>query len=287
MSEPDPPIALPGADVLKAEVHHTWAAKGAAWDRRADDLADRAERFNQPLIEAARIEPGQRVLDLASGAGEPALSIARLVGDGGLVTATDLVPEMLAGARRRAAEAGLANIRFEIADMEALPFGDGAFDRVVCRFGVMFAPRADAAFAEARRVLVAGGRVAYVVFGPCADNTMFEVMRTVVPGFIADSPFNGELTPFRFGAVGALGGALEAAGFNHVEEREIRFDSTAPVGRGFWRANLEMSFGAALEALSADRRAALDGALEDAFATYLDGDVYRLASHIRVAAGVA
>ena len=283
-NETSPPA---DSEALKAEARETWAAKGAAWDRRADDIADRAERFNAPLLDAADIAPGQTVLDLASGAGEPALSIARRIGAAGLVTATDLVPAMLDGARRRAAEAGLDNLRFEIADMEALPFADAAFDRVVCRFGIMFAPRVDVALAEARRVLRPGGRAAFLVFGPRADNTMFEVVLTVASDFIDESPFAGALTPFRFGAAGALGGALRDEGVVGVEERAIRVDSTAPAGSGFWRHNVEMSFGAAHEALPAGRRAALDAALEKAFAAHLDDGAYRLATHIRVGTGLA
>ena len=111
-------------DALKAAVKENWTTKSVAWNRWADVIAELAERLSDPLLDAAEVAPGQAVLDLASGIGEPALSCARRIGDTGRVTATDLVPEMLAGARRRAAEDGLANIDFEIADMEALPFAD-------------------------------------------------------------------------------------------------------------------------------------------------------------------
>ena len=116
---------------LKELVRADWSNRGAAWDRWADELAAMADRFNQPLLDAADVRPGQRVLDLASGAGEPALTIAGRVGGEGRVTATDLVPEMLAGARRRAALAGFDNIDFELADMEALPFDEGTFDALI------------------------------------------------------------------------------------------------------------------------------------------------------------
>ena len=101
----------------------------------ADQMADMADRFNQPLIDAIGVAPGHDVLDLASGTGEPALSLARRVGPSGQITATDLVPEMLEGAKRRARAAGLANIRFEAADMERLPFPDSSFDRLTCQIG--------------------------------------------------------------------------------------------------------------------------------------------------------
>ena len=227
------------------------------------------------------------MLDLASGAGEPALSIACRVGDGGSVTATDLVPEMLAGAKRRAATAGLTNLRFEIADMEALPFDDGTFDRVVCRFGLMFCPRADLALVEARRVLKPRGRAAFMVWGPIEDNTLFEVVQAVATEFVDVPPFVGDLAPFRFGGNGEMTRALETAGFDDIEEREIRFTPTPHAGSRFWQFNLEMSFGTAFDRLTPARREALDAALDGAFAGHLDGDVYRLATHVRVGLGNA
>ena len=131
------------ADAIKREtelVRADWAARGRHWDRRSDEIAEQAARMNAPLIEAADIAPGQQVCDIATGAGEPALSVAALVGAEGRVFATDLCPEMMLGARRRAAAQGLGNITFRTADMLALPDADSAFDRVICRFGLMFCP---------------------------------------------------------------------------------------------------------------------------------------------------
>ena len=284
----DVEIAQPtDPDALKAIVRANWTARSTAWDRWSDTIAQLAQRMNAPLLETADLAPGQAVLDLASGIGEPALDIARRIGETGVVTATDMVPEMLAGARRRAAEAKLTNMRFEIVDMETLPFADAAFDRVVCRFGIMFSPRVDVALAEARRVLAPGGRAAYMVWGPRADNTIFEIVQTVGAEFVVPLAPAGELTQFRFGEAGSLGAQMRAAGFADVEERELRFTPTPPAGSHFWAPNVEMSFGARLDGLSPGQRKALDAALDAAFAAYLDGDVYRITAHARVATGVA
>ena len=99
------------ADAIRREtelVRADWAARGRHWDRRSDELAEQAARMNAPLIEAADIAAGQQVCDIATGAGEPALSVAALVGAEGRVFATDLCPEMMLGARRRAAAQGSA-----------------------------------------------------------------------------------------------------------------------------------------------------------------------------------
>ncbi|NIQ57260.1 MAG: methyltransferase domain-containing protein, partial [Gemmatimonadetes bacterium] len=123
-------------DPEKGRIRTDWQAKGPSWDRWADVVGETADRLNDPLVDAAGVARGETVLDLASGTGEPALNVARRVGADGLVVATDLAEEMLAGARRRAAAAGLAHLGFAVADMEALPFPGRRFDRVTCRFGI-------------------------------------------------------------------------------------------------------------------------------------------------------
>ncbi len=274
-------------DDLAEALRRDWRERGPSWDRWADHIAELADRLNQPLIDAAGIAPGDEVLDLASGAGEPALSVARRVGPEGSVVATDLVPEMLAGAKRRASEAGVDNIRFELADMTDLPFPAGRFSHATCRFGIMFVPDAGAAMREIRRVLRPGGRAALLVWGPIEDVTVFRVLDEVVGRELGTSIADRPFTPFRFGAAGALGALFEEAGFVDVEERELRFSPKVPLGRPFWRPNLEMSFGSRLRDLSDDEREALDRKIAQAFAAFSDGEVYRLESHVRLGLGTA
>jgi ubiquinone/menaquinone biosynthesis C-methylase UbiE len=274
----------PGPD--KALTRENWASRATYWDRRADQMADMADRLNQPLIEAASIEPGHRVLDLASGVGEPALGIARRVGEAGSVTATDLVPEMLAGSRRRAAEAKLGNIAFEIADMEEMTFEDESFDRVTCRFGLMFVPDPVRALGEARRVLVPEGRAAFMVWGPLEDTTNFRVFRAAAAEvFAADTAPPDFSTPFRLGQPGTLASLFEAAGFSAVEERELRFAPRVPADRAFWRPNLDMSLGPRLESATDVERRALEDAIRRHLKPYRDGAVYKLTAHIRIGLG--
>ncbi len=275
------------AATMKEGVRADWTARGAAWDRWADEIAALSDRFNQPLLDAAGIALGQTVLDIASGAGEPALAIARRVGTQGRVTATDLVPEMLAGARRRAAAAGLDNIDFEIADMEDLPFPERGFERLVCRFGIMFSPRPEVALAEARRVLAPGGRAAYLIWGPLEDTTMFKVMWSVMERFLGPPEENFTYPPFRFGEPGTMAAMMSAQGFAAVDESELRFRPEVAAELPFWRPQLEMSFAPRVEGLSRARREQLEAAIVEAFAPYRHGEVYRLEAHVRIARGDA
>lgn len=269
----------------KASVQADWTGRAGAWDRWADDLAEVAERFNAPLLEAAGVGAGQEVLDLASGAGEPALEIARRVGPGGRVVATDMVEEMLAGARRRAAAEGLDNLEFEIADMEDLPFAEASFDRVTCRFGIMFCPQPEVALAEARRVLRPGGRAAYLIWGPMEDTTMFSVLWSAVEETVGSAAESFTYPPFRLGEPGTLARLMTAAGFTAVEESELRFDAEIPAERPFWRAQLEMAFAPRLKELNPAQRQALDAAVVRGFEAHRAGEAIRLKAHVRLTHG--
>jgi ubiquinone/menaquinone biosynthesis C-methylase UbiE len=121
------------------------------------------EGVTSALVEAAQIEGGIDVLDLASGEGDPALTLAALVGAQGTVTATDITPGPLEVAAARAREDGIRNIQFKVADAQQLPFEDARFDRVTCRFGAMFFLDPIAAMHETQRVLRPKGRVAMAV----------------------------------------------------------------------------------------------------------------------------
>lgn len=253
----------------------------------AAPLEKMAERFNEALIDVAGIDEGCSVLDLASGVGEPALTIARRVGPNGRVVASDIVAAMLAVTQRRAQKAGLDDrLSVELADMEHLPFDDSAFDHVTSRFGIMFSPDTDRALREIHRVLKPGGRATLMVWGPEANTTMFDTISQVLDAQVGPDPEPRSLTPFRFGEEGLLGKLMLDAGFTDVEEEDLHFRPRPPVGRPFWRPQVEMSFGHRIADLDDAARQALDDALAKAFAAYIgDDERYHLRAHIRVVTG--
>src|SRR3546814_8425989 len=122
----------------RGKVRDLWIAKTPFWTATADDMALMADKMNQPFLDAVGVGPGDMVLDLASGASEPALGAAQRVGDAGSVVATDIIPDMLAKVRLRAARQRLGNLWTVVANAEALPFPAAGFDRITCRFGLMF-----------------------------------------------------------------------------------------------------------------------------------------------------
>lgn len=190
-----------------------------AYRKYAQEEATWGERLTPILLDAAALKPGMNVLDLASGHGEPALDIARLVAPGGHVTATDQGP-LLEIARQRAAAAGIDNITFRLADAHALPFPDGTFDRVTCRFGAMYFADPMRAFGEIRRVLKPGGRVALLVWGDAKDTFFDTLVGPIFSRIDIPDPEPGEPSPLAFAEPDTTSRHLRDAGFVDVAERE-------------------------------------------------------------------
>ena len=159
------------------------------------------------------------ILDLASGNGEPALSLARRVAPNGHVTATDLNAGMLSALRANAAVDQLTNIETKVCDAHELPFADGSFDLVTSRFGVMFFADTPAALREIKRVLKPGGRVAFLVWGPPGPGTYFGAAALPFMRRLAVKPDPDGPGPMRFAESRKLATLLEQVGFANVGER--------------------------------------------------------------------
>jgi ubiquinone/menaquinone biosynthesis C-methylase UbiE len=142
------------------------AARG--WRQWCDVLEAEAagQAVSRKLVEIADLKPGDRVLDVATGYGEPALTAARAVLPGGHVTATDIALNLLTFGRERAERAGLDNVDFREADAETLDFPDGTFDAVLSRQGLQFLPDVAATLKQLNSALKTGGRLAAAVWGP-------------------------------------------------------------------------------------------------------------------------
>lgn len=186
-----------------------WKAKSAAM----------GSAVTQALVEYSRPLPGMSVLDVASGTGEPAISLAERVGPHGSVIALDQSAELLEIAAERARKKNLANLTTHRADAHKLPFANGSFDLATCRHGVMFFADPKRALAELRRVLRPGARACFAAWGPVEQpywQTTMKIVHRHVGGALLPA---GGADPFRFSAPGSLAGVLRASGFQEVEER--------------------------------------------------------------------
>jgi len=142
------------------------------------DIARHIETVARELVERVGTEPGQALLDVATGSGNVAIAAALA---GANVTGLDLTPELLETARARASQSRL-EVRWIEGDAEELPFGDGSFDRVTSCFGVIFAPRHEQAAQELARVARPGGRLGFTAWTPEGLNgQMFRTVGSRMP----------------------------------------------------------------------------------------------------------
>lgn len=284
MNAPEPPSVVQ----LKERVRRDWTDSEtvAAWGRWREPFAEQTASLTDALLTAARIEPGQTVLDLASGAGEPALTLARRLGRDGRVTATDLSPAWLAIIEEAALAEGIDTIDLEVADAHALPFGDASFDRVTSRLGVMFFADVQRALAECRRVLRPDGRIALLAWGEPQKNMFFSiVMHALGTRVELAPPATGVPGPLRFAAPGSLSCELELAGFREIEDERLTVPLPWPgPPEQLWQhfRDVVAPLRPVIGGLSAGDREAVGAEVVAAYATHYDGMRVELSAEVVV-----
>ena len=217
------------AATYKSAQREQWNKDGAAWRRWNPTLDRWYGEATRQMLDLARIQRDQRILDVAAGAGEPAVSAAERVGPGGYVLATDISEGIVELARQVARERGLKQIETRAMDGEKLDVPDASFDAVLCRLGLMYMPHPVTALREWRRALRAGGRVAVVVFSTPERNSWGAVPASIIRRRAQlPPPVPGQPGPFSLGGPGVLEGIFEQAGFADPEVRAV----PAPHGTG-------------------------------------------------------
>jgi len=195
-----------------------WSNAAEGRKRLAQTRESTMHLVSQQLIEFAHVKPGNRVLDIATGLGEPAFRIAQLVGPSGYVVATDPAPRMIELARERMAELGVRNIEFIQTDAETLEVGATRFDAAVSRMGMMFVPDLNRAARRLAQVLMPGGYFAAAVWSTPDKVPMFGVGEEALRQAAGLPPREpGALHPARLGEPQPLLDALAGAGFKEIE----------------------------------------------------------------------
>jgi SAM-dependent methyltransferase len=219
---------------------------------------------SERLVELLEPRPGHTIVDLAAGPGDTGFLAAPLVQPGGRLVTTDVAPEMLDAARRRAAELGLQDVEFRVEDVAALSFDDATVDGILCRWGLMLVPDMDTAAAEIRRVLRPGGRAALAVWGSPDDNDwMTAPGRSALELGLVERPDPAAPGPFRLSADGALAAVLGAAGLTVETVDDVRIVWRSPSLDEWWDAVRDTSrmLSTLLERLGPDEAQAVrDGA---------------------------
>jgi len=191
--------------------------RAAAWDKWFPILEDGAQVLSDRMVALAGIGPGDRVLDVATGLGEPAATAARAVGVSGHVDGVDLSPGMLDFAQRRADRLGLTNLSFREADANALEVPEQPYDAILCRWGLMFMQDLKATLQSFHALLKPGGRVVAAIWGAPEDAPALSMgNRIVLSALDLPPPNEGAGTPFALSDVDAATKTFGESGFRDV-----------------------------------------------------------------------
>jgi len=225
------------------EVINRWSGSAPFWEKHREIIRQMFAPITQALVEDGQIGSRQAVLDIATGPGEPALSVAALVGPEGKIFGIDPSPQMVAAARRAADRLGLKNAQFDVAFADHLPFPADTFDAVVSRFGAMFFSSPVEAVRELLRVLRPGRKLALAVWHFAERNPFHHTLSRVIERYVdSPPPAPDALDAFRFASPGKLREVLTEAGAMAPSERLLRFTIEAPISvEDFWTMRGEIS----------------------------------------------
>ena len=154
---------------IRDQQKEVWNRFSHGWDKWNDITMDFLKPMGDEIISLIDAGGNDVVLDIASGTGEPGLTIATQL-NGGKVIGTDLSEGMLEVAKEKAKQMGILNFETQVCDVCELPFKDNSFDAVSCRFGFMFFPDMELAAKEIARVLKPGGKIATSVWNAPEKN---------------------------------------------------------------------------------------------------------------------
>ena len=217
---------------FKSSQRQSWDSVARGWQKWWKTFENGAQKVSDRLIELANIESGDKVLDVATGIGEPAISAAKIVGNSGRVTATDISSEMLAIAEVRARSMGLHKVlEFKRGDAESLDLETNqAFDSILCRWGLMFLPNLDNALRNIQRLLLPEGKLAAAVWSEPSKVPLISMPISIARQELK-APLLGQGVPgpFSLADIDSLKNSLEKAGFADIKSESItvvfEFDS--------------------------------------------------------------
>lgn len=206
----------------KETTRKQWQEAAEAWHRWGPAIEDWLGAATEAMLDMAQVGPGDRVLDVAAGAGGQTLAAARRVGESGSLLATDISSNLLELAELEARKAGLSNVTTRVLDGEQLDVDENAFDAVISRVGFIYFPNQQDALRGMHRALKAGGRLAGVVYSTPRHNKFFSIPVGVIRRRAQlPAPAPGQPGPFSFGEPGTIETAFEQAGFENIKARRL------------------------------------------------------------------
>ena len=265
---------MPDAASLKQDQRLSWDESAAGWKKWWPNFEGAAQGVNSRLVDLARIKAGDRVLDIATGNGEPAVTAARIAGAKGLVVAVDQSPGMLAIGRERASALGLGNIDFVEADAETMVLEPRSFDAAVCRWGLMFMPDLTGTVRRIHGALKPGARFATAVWNTGDKVPMIFLAADAVRQIAGLKPPPPDaLEPTRLADTSILKSALEAAGFAEITIAPMMVTFEFASADQFVEFRSELGRAQAMMAkLTPEQRGRVKTALAQAVGKFVGGD---------------
>jgi len=225
---------MPSADEIRDAQRVTWAGLSAGWEKWDSVIMEQLGPVGAAIIERLDVADDQQHLDIASGTGEPGLTLAKLAPKGHVVL-TDLAAEMLDIAMRRANAQGITNVDTKVCSADDLPFDDATFDSVSVRFGYMFFPDVAKATAEFTRVLKPGGRLCSSVWIKPEENPWTSIaMQAIASEAVLAPPDPDGPNMFRWAAPGCISALYEAAGLRDVAEWDVDVELVTQSPAEYW-----------------------------------------------------
>lgn len=223
------------ANAFKAATRVQWDRHAKGWSDNTAKIGDWLRDATNAMLAMAEIGPGARVLDVAAGAGDQTIDIARRIGPAGSVLATDLSPAILEFAKERARQAGLANVETATADGERLNVPEGHFDAAICRLGLMLFPDPAKGLREMAQALKPGGRACTLVFSTPQANPCVSILISTAfkhAGLTPPDPYRpGGL--LSLGKPGLVDDLFRQAGFAQVATTKLAAPFRLPTARDY------------------------------------------------------
>jgi ubiquinone/menaquinone biosynthesis C-methylase UbiE len=264
-------------EAARQQSRAAWNAVAPGWYAQREELWKVSRPVSEWMVRRLDPHPGDTVLELAAGLADTGLMAARLVGESGRVIITDFAPEMVAAARRRAEELGVESTEFRMLDAERMDLETDSVDGVLCRWGYMLMIDPAAAFAETRRVLRTGRRLAFSVWAAPERNPWASLVGRVlvaqehIPPPVPEAP-----GIFAMADPGRIRGLVVEAGFAEPTIEEVSSRWTFADQEAYWRYLTETSASASpvLRSLPTTAQEAVREQVHEAARPFHSGEGY-------------